>query len=552
MRRLKTIISIAGILLLILSAASMYVALKALSELRPAEDYEDQGVLTFRPYDVLPVQVQNTGASSRDRRMNPTKTVYMVYYLATDGSGYKWSDEALTRDLGKDIVEAGETVRRRVLSIPSDGTYITVEPEQTAGSYAESLRRRYTRIVGLSALYILFYFIVLILVKLVSQLRKDRAADTEMERFSAPVSSGPERCTPKKPVPRCRWGRVVLLALLPVVVLLFVFWAIGHQSSDSISVPPANTYLPPTNEEGYCVLAVPPSLMGNKTQEELLEEWQEDLKNVTPENRDQMLWEDLQANEDGSVSYFCTPEQYQRMKQLYYYQGRVNAARLLERLEHVKYTLMKPDPATRAQSTHVQFSGNKVYALDGHRLAWDVDDTLCVQQPFMVLPEALEYLKMFGDQEVAAGTGERYLRIADEKTVIQTRIEGPFVFNVDGAVPKEFSKEFYVFPKDFLRELDYLKKLAHNAGKVNVYFSNGRLSMIAAGGRYDTQVQIDGTSEIDFGFELRYMIDALRQFRGEPAVKMKVINSMAPIVLETEGRSDFAMVLPVRMNIAAA
>ncbi len=80
MRRLKTIISIAGILLLILSAASMYVALKALSELCPAEDYEDQGVPTFRPYDVLPVQVQNTGASSHDRRMNPTKTVYMVYY----------------------------------------------------------------------------------------------------------------------------------------------------------------------------------------------------------------------------------------------------------------------------------------------------------------------------------------------------------------------------------------------------------------------------------------------------------------------------------------
>lgn len=231
---------------------------------------------------------------------------------------------------------------------------------------------------------------------------------------------------------------------------------------------------------------------------------------------------------------------------------RVNAARLLERLEHVKYTLMKPDPATRAQSTHVQFSGNKVYALDGNRLAWDMDDALCVQQPFMVLPEALVHLKMFGNQEVTASMGERYLRITDEKTVIQTRIEGPFVFNVDGAIPKNFSEEFYIFPKDFLRELDYLKKLAHNAGKVSVYFSKGRLSMIAAGGRYDTQVQIDGTSEIDFGFELRYMIDALRQFQGEPAVKMKVINSMAPIVLETEGRSDFAMVLPVRMNIAAA
>ena len=108
MRRLKTIIPIAGILLLILSAASLYVAMRDISKVHPAEDYEDQGVRSFAPYAVYPVQVQNTGASGRDRRMNPTKTVYMVYYLATDGSGYKWSDEALTRDLGEDIVEAGE------------------------------------------------------------------------------------------------------------------------------------------------------------------------------------------------------------------------------------------------------------------------------------------------------------------------------------------------------------------------------------------------------------------------------------------------------------
>lgn len=229
-----------------------------------------------------------------------------------------------------------------------------------------------------------------------------------------------------------------------------------------------------------------------------------------------------------------------------------NAARLLERVDHVKYALRKPDNELEAQRTHVQFSGNKVFGVDGYRLAWDVDESLTVRQPFMVLPEALEYLKMFGDQAVTVSMGERYLQITDGTTAIQTRVEGPFVFNVDGAVPKEFSEEFYVFPKDFLRELDYLKKLAHNAGNVNVLFSNGRLSMMAAGGRYSTQVQIDGTSKIDFGFELRYMIDAFRQFQGESQVKMKVINPVAPIVLETEGRSDFAMVLPVRMKQAAA
>ena len=168
MRKLKTIIPVAGILLLILSAASLYVAMQALLVIRPAEDYEDIGVLTFQPYDVLPVQVKNTGANSRDRRMNPTKTVYMVYYRATDGSGYKWSDKALTRDLGKDIVEAGETVQRRVLRIPADGTYITVEPDQTAGSYTEGLRQKYITVLVLAGAYAILYaaaWCILILVK---------------------------------------------------------------------------------------------------------------------------------------------------------------------------------------------------------------------------------------------------------------------------------------------------------------------------------------------------------------------------------------------------
>ena len=157
MRKLKTIIPVAGILLLILSAASLYVAMQALLVIRPAEDYEDIGVLTFQPYDVLPVQVQNTGASSRDRRMNPTKTVYMVYYRATDGSGYKWSNEAFSKDHGQRVVEAGETVERRVLRIPADGTYITVEPEQSAGSYTEGLRQKYITVLALAGAYVLLY-----------------------------------------------------------------------------------------------------------------------------------------------------------------------------------------------------------------------------------------------------------------------------------------------------------------------------------------------------------------------------------------------------------
>lgn len=230
----------------------------------------------------------------------------------------------------------------------------------------------------------------------------------------------------------------------------------------------------------------------------------------------------------------------------------VNAARLLERVEHVQYTLRKPSPKEEAQRTHVQFSGNKVYALDGYRMAWDVDDSLEIRQPFMVLPEALEYLKFFDDQEITAHMGENYLQMTNGTISIQTRIEGPLVFNVDGAVPKEFAEEFYIYPKDFLRELDYLKKMARNTDKAHIYFSGDRLSLTAVSGNYSTQVEIDGTHSIGFGFELCYMVDALRQFREMSYVKMKVNSSVAPIILEVGGRSDYAMVLPVRIRQAVA
>ena len=48
------------------------------------------------------------------------------------------------------------------------------------------------------------------------------------------------------------------------------------------------------------------------------------------------------------------------------------------------------------------------------------------------------------------------------------------------------------------------------------------------------------------------MVDALRQFRGESQIKMKIISPVAPVVLEAEGRSDFAIVLPIRMKQAVA
>ena len=160
MEKVKSIGFVAGFMLLILAAVMIYLSAKGLFTIPSANSYQDNGTHTFEPYQVLPVQVRNTSSYSRDRRMNPTKTVYMVYYRATDGSGYQWTDRAITRELGQETVKEGVPVTRRVLSIPSDRTYITVEPDQTAESYTAGLRQKYVLALALSAAYILVYLVI--------------------------------------------------------------------------------------------------------------------------------------------------------------------------------------------------------------------------------------------------------------------------------------------------------------------------------------------------------------------------------------------------------
>ena len=57
---------------------------------------------------------------------------------------------------------------------------------------------------------------------------------------------------------------------------------------------------------------------------------------------------------------------------------------------------------------------------------------------------------------------------------------------------------------------------------------------------------------MEIGFNLHHMADALRQFKGEPRVRMKFRTPASPILLEADGRSDCALVLPVRLKTPMA
>lgn len=229
-----------------------------------------------------------------------------------------------------------------------------------------------------------------------------------------------------------------------------------------------------------------------------------------------------------------------------------NAAELRARVERVKYAVGFPTKEdSRACRSSVQFSGNRIYALDGYRLAWDTDPELDVPVPFMAAPNALEHLKLFGNQMVSVQLGERFAEVIGGVTMLLFRLPEGELYNLDSAIPDSFRAEFQVFPKEFLTELDYLKRSLRGNGPHLVRFSGGALLAESMGERYATKISATGSDSVEFGVNLDYMMDALERFKREPFVNMKVsIGSLGPIIIEAEGRGDRAMVLPVRIRAA--
>lgn len=226
----------------------------------------------------------------------------------------------------------------------------------------------------------------------------------------------------------------------------------------------------------------------------------------------------------------------------------VNAAALLKRVERVGYAAGKPVQNSPARVCNIQFSENQVLAMNGIRLACDTDKTLAVPRPFMTYVDSLAHLRMFGDQEVTVSLGERQGYITDGTASIIFRINGADVYSVNSAIPMHYEEEFFVQTKSFLRELKYLKEFAVKERKPYVRFTGGRMVMPTSTGKCSTSVEIDGHSGITFAFGLHELMDAVGQFKDEPWVRLKVSSAVAPFMVEAAGRSDFALVCPVRLS----
>lgn len=117
-----------------------------------------------------------------------------------------------------------------------------------------------------------------------------------------------------------------LAALVLVFTMLFPLLAgCGAESADpssgkALSDPDS---FPPVNEDGFIVITMPITLLGGTPANELAQQQEAKTASMSEQEIAQLSWTKLVANEDGSLDYYFTPEQFERTKATAYAAGQL-------------------------------------------------------------------------------------------------------------------------------------------------------------------------------------------------------------------------------------
>ena len=222
-----------------------------------------------------------------------------------------------------------------------------------------------------------------------------------------------------------------------------------------------------------------------------------------------------------------------------------NAANILKCVKQVKYAVDLR--STRPEYQGVLFQNKHIWAVEGHRAACCDDGGLSVEKPFTVAVPALEHLKVFGNTDIQIDVNERCVTFRNEWIRLTAHCvpnATPLIY--ENIVPQSWKEEFCFHRKDFVQALKYLLACVGKADNPYVRFENGLLTLRAKDCLYKAAVSISAESSIIFGFDARFMLDALTQFEKQDLVTMRLTSPLGAILL-IAGNSS-AIVLPVRLR----
>lgn len=223
--------------------------------------------------------------------------------------------------------------------------------------------------------------------------------------------------------------------------------------------------------------------------------------------------------------------------------------KLFERFKRVKYAVSHN--GDRPARCCVEFRDDRIFTVDGYRLAVNRDPAFRVDAPFTVPPAALDELVLFkGVEDCSITVGDTWIGFESSTLRLITRTPGIDDLDIDKAIPKQCEMEFPICVDALWHEVDYLRTFLSRKVREPIRFDGRTLALKTPDGTYTAGVGLPPISVR--GYNAKYLLDGLEQFRAKKAdiVTMKVGHPHSPLIL-TDGEDELAMILPVRLKNAA-
>lgn len=199
----------------------------------------------------------------------------------------------------------------------------------------------------------------------------------------------------------------------------------------------------------------------------------------------------------------------------------------------------------------------KIISVDGYRLAMRKEALAADNEKSFIIPgkSLSEVIKLIKDDEKETEiiVGDRHIIFKiDNYSIISRLIEGEFM-NYSAAIPSSYKTEIKVNTRKFINSLDRMSLLLSERIKspVRCNIEKGVVKLSCStilGQAYDEfETTMEG-DRIEIGFNVRYMLDAIRNADTDE-VRIQFSGPISPMkILPSEGDSFLFLVLPVRLK----
>ncbi|MGN0984417.1 MAG: DNA polymerase III subunit beta [Gemmiger sp.] len=238
----------------------------------------------------------------------------------------------------------------------------------------------------------------------------------------------------------------------------------------------------------------------------------------------------------------------------------IKCAMMREMIEKTIYAVSQDDkkPAHTGELFVIEPGSLTIVALDGYRLAIIQRDVVCKRDIRIIIPAKTlqELLKLLGgpEDDVKIDANRRYVVFTTGGYTLMSRlIEGDFL-NYEGVIPKDRRTRVVVDCRQFINTIERASLIITERLKnpLRVTFSPDKVTVRCQTslGKVADEFAPDAFEgdTVEIGFNNRYMLDALRNSRGEKMV-MEINGPLSPVKLLPENGKDFIyLVLPVRFK----